>query len=93
MAIKLLSSTPLQENAALFENDEVLGQDEGNITWGDVTQEGNTYYVTIEGYDVEGNVIEPTETTTTDQSDTVNPTKVFWWVARTLKENLCPECQ
>ena len=92
MAIKLLSSSPLVSNEADFENDSILGQNEGSITWGNVTQEGNTYYVTIEGVDVEGTTIPPTETTTTVSTDTVNPTKVFWWVARTLKSTLCPEC-
>jgi len=93
MAIKLLSASPLTGNAALFENNEVQGQDQGSITWGSVTEEEGVYYVTIEGLDVEGNEIEPTETTTENEADTVNPTKVFWWVARTLKAVLCPECQ
>ncbi len=92
MAIKLLSKSPLTENAALFENDKIQGQDQGAISWGEVTEEEGVYYVTIQGFDVKGDEIEPTETTTEDEADTVNPTKVFWWVAKTLKTVLCPEC-
>ena len=92
MAINLLSSTPLASNSALFENDAATGQDEGSITWGSVTREGNTYYVTIEGTDAQGGEILPTQTSTQDVNDTVNPTKVFYWVAKTLKAVICPEC-
>lgn len=91
MAIKLISEEPLEENAALFENDAVSGEDNGSIEWEIPFLENGAWKVTFEGLDVEGTVINST-TVVIPLSETINPTKVFWWLANKAKEILCPTC-
>jgi hypothetical protein len=91
MAIVLISDSPLQENAALFENDAISGQDNGSIEWGEPFEVGSIWKVTLEGLDVEGTEI-PSTTIEIDEEETVNPTKVFWWIVGAIKSTLCPEC-
>ncbi len=92
MAISLLSEEPLEENAALFENDAELGQDEGSITWSqpEETSAGNWEFE-FEGFDVEGGTI-PSTSQTMQSVELPSPSQVFWWLAEKAKETLCPTC-
>lgn len=93
MSIVLISESPLAGNAALFENDEVQGQDQGDITWGSVGGEEGAYNVTYSGTDVEGTSIASiTIDVEIATADTTNPTKIFWAIVKAVGEILCPEC-
>ena len=93
MAIVLISDQPLEENEALFENDAIQGQDQGDISWTEPTEVSiNHWEVEFSGTDVQGNTISPT-TEEVVQSGKPSPSQVFWWLAGKLKSTLCPECQ
>lgn len=93
MPVKLISSSPLAGNAALFKNDEISGDDHGDITWEDVEGEEGNYSVTLIGTDVEGGTIPSTTTTIEiDPEDITNPTKVFWAIVKAIGELVCPTC-
>jgi len=87
MGINLIE---IDGNSATFENSE--GSLEGSLTWNDPVENGGIWEVTFQGTDTLSDPIS-TQTTEIDQSETINPTKVFWWIANKLKEVLCPECE
>ena len=92
MAIALISDQPLEDNYALFENDEVSGQDQGEIEWTEPVEVSvNHWKVEFYGTNVQGGTI-PTTTEEVVQSGAPTPGQVFWWLAEKLKDTLCPEC-
>jgi len=92
MAIKLITSSPLSSNYAAFKNEAISGQDQGTLNWDSPYEDEGTYYVDVtSGTDVEGTLLAAT-TVEIPEADTVNPTKVFWAVAKVLKAVICPEC-
>lgn len=91
MSIVLITPTPLESNAALFKNGAARNQADGSITWDDPFLDNEIWRVTLEGCDVIGDEIAET-TIQIDQSETVNPTKVFLWIADKIKTTLCPSC-
>jgi hypothetical protein len=79
-------------NNALFENDDIPGQDNGDIVWDNLEETGPNYFeMNVSGYDVQGNAISTTPCEGQINGD-VNPTKVFLLIARVLKKTLCPTC-
>lgn len=93
MSVKLISSSPLSGNAALFKNDEIAADNQGDITWSNVEGEEGDYSVTFSGTDVEGGTIDSTTTTIQiEPADTTNPTKVFWAIVKAVGELVCPTC-
>lgn len=91
MSVSLISVYPLEENYAEFENNEVGDQDLGAIAWADPVKIGGIYKVTFSGLDVSGETI-PNTTIEIDESETINPTKVFWWIIKKALPLICPSC-
>jgi len=92
MAISLISEQPLEENAALFENDAIQGEDEGDIYWSDPEEvAAGSWRFNFEGADVQGTEIQSTELTMYS-TQAPSPSQVFWYIAQKAKEILCPSC-
>lgn len=91
MALVLLQE--VTEREAFLENDEIDGQDQGHIIWlAPEQQESNEWLITIEGTNVQGGTILPTETTYPQQSTSPTPGQVILWIIKKLKPIICPEC-
>ena len=92
MALNLLSEEPLTENAALFEDDETQGHDQGDIIWSEPEEVStDRWRVTFSGDNTAGITIEDTDTDVTSQGKPT-PGQVIIWLFNKLKEVLCEEC-
>jgi hypothetical protein len=91
MAIVLISKSPLSSNYAECENDAIAGQNEGVIEWANPYKEAGVWKVDFSGTNVKGDAIPPT-TKDIDEAQTINPTKVFWWLVDKAKDLICPDC-
>lgn len=92
MAIQLITTSPLTTNYAEFKNDAAQGQDLGTLAWDNPYEDNGLYYVdVIEGTDVSGVEIDPVKVEI-PESETVNPTKIWWAAVAVLKAVLCSEC-
>lgn len=78
---------------ASFKNDEIESQNQGMIRWSDLEEIApETYKTIVSGLDVSGVLIPSTEVEIQVEGE-VNPTKVFWAIAKALKTALCPDCK
>jgi len=91
MAIVLISESPLLSNYAECENDAISGQDQGVLEWNNPYNDKGVWKVDFSGDNVSGNAI-PGTTINIDQAQTINPTKVFWWLVDKAKDLICPDC-
>lgn len=78
---------------ASFKNDEIESQNQGLIRWSDLEPiTAGAYKTIVSGTDVSGGFIPPIEVEVEIEGE-VNPTKVFWAIAKALKTALCPDCK
>lgn len=88
------TTDPITSNYAQFEDDETVGHDLGEMSWGTPFEEDDNFHVTCEGKDVEGNVIESTtfDSGVEYTTEPINPGKVVKWLLDKLGEVICPTC-
>jgi hypothetical protein len=81
-------------NYAQFKDNETDGHDQGEMTWDAPFEEDNNFFVTCEGTDVEGNVIDPTtfDSGVEYTTEPIDPGKVVKWLLDKLGEVICPTC-
>lgn len=91
MAIVLISESPLESNYAEFENDAIAGQNQGVLEWNNPYKVSGVWKVDISGTSVTGDTIGNT-TVDIDEAQTINPTKVFWWLVETVTDLICEDC-
>lgn len=92
MAIVL---TSIQDTSATFKNDANSNQIHGTINWGEISYNSETGKYEIA--DVQGTSVSnaPFDAGTVEgipEADTIDPTKVFWFLVEVLEETLCPDC-
>lgn len=91
MALVFISESPLEENYLEFENDAIAGQDQGVLQWDDPYQVGSIWKVDYSGKNVTGGTIA-NGTVDIDYSQSINPTKVAWWLLGVLQDVICKNC-
>jgi len=90
-----LVNEALEGNYAEFGNEESEDENLGECTWDTPIFNSSTgkYEVhNVEGLDVTGTPFDEGTLTDIPEADTVNPTKVFWWIVKKIKGVLCPNC-
>ncbi len=64
----------------------------GHIEWSELKQYKDDYITTVKGKNTKGEEIREVTVAVISKGEKPDPTQVFWFVAKTLKKVLCPEC-
>jgi hypothetical protein len=89
----ICTTDPVTTNYAEFEDDETQGHDQGALSWGTPFNRNDTFHVTVEGYDVEGSILETTfDSGEVYSEEPINPGKVVIWILKKIGELVCPNC-
>lgn len=98
MAIALLNTNgegQLESNYAEFENNAIIGQNKGVLSWGEpfYHEENERWEVpSVQGFNVQGQSFDVGTLGGIPENKTVTPADVFWWAAEVIKSTLCPSC-
>ncbi len=90
----ICTTNPVTTNYAEFEDDETQGHDQGALSWGTPFNRNDTFHVTVEGTDVEGNIIS-SHTFDTEEvysEEPIDPGKVVIWILKKIGDLVCPSC-
>ena len=85
---------PIKSNYAQFKDDAVKGRNLAEASWVIPFNHNNTFHVTFEGKDLEGNFIPSTtfDSEVKYTTEPIDPGKVVLWLLQKVGDLICPTC-